>query len=155
MSSLPGQGQVDPRQIQMPGPNWILMTLVKNTWKKGGKTYEKTPDKIHFDTKWYTGGNEIEVHFRALNEKVKRWGVGSTKRAHWTICEVWIWTRDTDVRWQVVKEIERILALKAIKPTQDIERIDYWNVEYWQDKDPIGAGELFRAKIDVQLFWVK
>jgi hypothetical protein len=139
----------------MPEPNWILMTLLKNTWKKGGQTIADLPDRAYFDTKWYTGANEVEIHVRPLSEKVKRWGVGSTKRPHWTICEVWIWTRDIKMRWTVLKELERILALKAIKPTQDIERIDYWNVDYWQDKDPIGAGELFRAKIDVQLFWVK
>jgi hypothetical protein len=155
MSTLPGQGQVDPSQIEMPDPNLTLFSIIKDTYRREIKPGRKIPANVLFDTKWFTGGATPEVHIRLINEKVERWAAGSTKRLHFTFHDVWIWSRAIDERWQLVKAIERVLALKAVKPSKDIERIDYWNVSYWQEEDPQGAAALFRAKINVQTIWIK
>jgi hypothetical protein len=157
-NTIPKQTSVDPSQLNMADPNWTLFTILKNTWVHtpiiSGQA--KIPAKINFDTKWWSGAYDAEVHIHpTAGEKVKRWGAGSTKRAHWTHHDVWVWAREIDTRWQIVKGLERILALKADHPTQDIQRIDYWSVDYWEEQDPVGVTTLFRAKLLVQTLWVK
>jgi hypothetical protein len=152
-TSLPGQPKVDPTLETMPDPNWILFTIIKNHFHKGKG---KIPQTVNMDSQgWWAGGNDPELRVLPLPEKVQRWGTGSSKRLHYSYHNVWIWSRDVITRWAVITEVMYILQQFAIKPTQDIQRIDYWTVSPWQEQDPVGGKMLFRAKFEVQILWVK
>jgi len=147
---------VDPGLTDMEDPNIVLLTLLQNDWGADARQnfkYQKSRVKIEGQDKFYDGGPTPYIAIWWINDKVGRWGGGSAKRYHHSKHRIWVICRNPDERWQVVKEIERILQKYAVNPSPNVLRVDYYDVIPWQQPSPVQ--KLFRATIDVTCIYVK
>jgi hypothetical protein len=146
---------VPPGLTDTEDPNILLLKLIKNDWGADARQdfkYQKHKVRFMGQDQFYDGQGTPCLVFWWMADDVGRWGVASGKRYHHSKHRVWVFCRDPDERWQVVKECERILAKYAINPSPNMLRVDYYKITPWQQESPVQ--KLFRATIDCTVIWV-
>lgn len=147
---------VDSSLSDMEDPNIVILQLLKNDWGADARQnfkYQKQKVRFFGQDQFYDGGATPCIVVWWMGDDVGRWGGGSAKRYHHSDHRIWIFCRDPDERWQVVKEVERILQKYAINPSPNMLRVDYYKIIPWQQPSPVQ--KLFRATVDCRVIFVK